>query len=370
MFDRPTLLILGAGASQPYGYPTGYELKSRILQLSKVCSGNDRVRNVSFGEGPDIQTNVLDLARDYINAMSTDPVGKLTIGDFNHHREFYEVFSQDSPAGSIDSFLYNHDRFSEVGRFYVLYALLLARYKYELAGVRGSRTLLTTRNGVEGNGAWYGELVRVLRHQCDTPEALETNNNLRVLTFNYDRSLELFLEDKLSRTDRHEGASWEKVVDIHHLYGEMPRDNETSERVNLESLCSIAWNHREGIRLIGDRSQKDEVDIRRHFEWAESVSFIGFGFDTDNLRLLNLPETLAGKNFRYHNFQPESASFERNENVIRQWRKPLELEVQRQNQSGTPTGEMTRSLLRTLSEAERFQRNLKESVFTGLLGAF
>lgn len=369
MFDRPTLLILGAGASQPYGYPTGYELKSRILQLSKVCSGIDRVRNVSFGEGPDIQTNVLDLARNYINAMSNDPVGKSTIGDFNHHKEFYEVFSQDSPAGSIDSFLYNHDRFSEVGRFYVLYALLLARYRHELSRVSGDRTQLTTRIGVEGKGAWYSELVRILRHQCDTPEALE-RNNLRVLTFNYDRSLELFLEDKLSRTDRHAGANWEQVIDIHHLYGEMPVDNAVQGRVDTVSLCSIAWNHREGIRLIGDRSQKDEIEICRHFEWAESVSLIGFGFDTDNLRLLGLPETLAGKDFRYHNFQPESANFERNENVIRQWRKPLEFEVQRENQSGMPMGDETRSLLRTLSEAERFQRNLKESVFTGLLGAF
>jgi len=32
MIDTPTLFILGAGASKPYGYPTGAELRTDIVK--------------------------------------------------------------------------------------------------------------------------------------------------------------------------------------------------------------------------------------------------------------------------------------------------------------------------------------------------
>ena len=35
MIETPTVLILGAGASKPYGYPIGSELKSRIISSLK-----------------------------------------------------------------------------------------------------------------------------------------------------------------------------------------------------------------------------------------------------------------------------------------------------------------------------------------------
>ena len=31
MIETPTLFVLGAGASKPYGYPTGPELRSEIV---------------------------------------------------------------------------------------------------------------------------------------------------------------------------------------------------------------------------------------------------------------------------------------------------------------------------------------------------
>jgi hypothetical protein len=32
MIQRPTTLILGAGASKPFGFPIGYELLSRVIE--------------------------------------------------------------------------------------------------------------------------------------------------------------------------------------------------------------------------------------------------------------------------------------------------------------------------------------------------
>jgi hypothetical protein len=41
MIDTETVFILGAGASKPYGYPTGYELKEFICEkLLKLISSH------------------------------------------------------------------------------------------------------------------------------------------------------------------------------------------------------------------------------------------------------------------------------------------------------------------------------------------
>jgi hypothetical protein len=34
MINKPTTLILGAGASAPFGFPTGNELKEKVLSLA------------------------------------------------------------------------------------------------------------------------------------------------------------------------------------------------------------------------------------------------------------------------------------------------------------------------------------------------
>ncbi|MGD1089626.1 MAG: hypothetical protein ABR955_13025 [Verrucomicrobiota bacterium] len=34
MITKPTTLILGAGASKPFGFPTGNEIKERVLSLN------------------------------------------------------------------------------------------------------------------------------------------------------------------------------------------------------------------------------------------------------------------------------------------------------------------------------------------------
>jgi len=34
MITKPTVLVIGAGASKPYGFPTGQELRDYILELA------------------------------------------------------------------------------------------------------------------------------------------------------------------------------------------------------------------------------------------------------------------------------------------------------------------------------------------------
>ena len=49
MIDTPTRFILGAGASFPYGYPTGAELRAQIV--ASPTKRWDEKRAGTFGDG-------------------------------------------------------------------------------------------------------------------------------------------------------------------------------------------------------------------------------------------------------------------------------------------------------------------------------
>ena len=64
MFRKPTVFILGAGASCHYGYPTGEALVAQVLQravrLRQMCKSGLKLRSafrMAFGSGGDTASN-------------------------------------------------------------------------------------------------------------------------------------------------------------------------------------------------------------------------------------------------------------------------------------------------------------------------
>src|SRR5437879_5838805 len=94
MVEHQTVLVLGAGASQPYKLPLGWELRRDICQRWA-----DRQESDSEIE------------------MLT-PSG-LTLGDM---RKFARAFLQSS-VGSIDAFLSRQTQFADCGKFAIAYEL-------------------------------------------------------------------------------------------------------------------------------------------------------------------------------------------------------------------------------------------------------
>ena len=146
MITIPTVLVLGAGASYPYGFPTAKEL--RILICEAFTNPNtpaSRLLGEASGHSPD--------------------------GFFR----FREAFLK-SGQPSVDAFLEWRPDFLAIGKLAIAYCLLPFEDESKLFTPPGNR-----------GGDWYQYLSVKLNASFED----FGSNKLSIITFNYDRSLEL-----------------------------------------------------------------------------------------------------------------------------------------------------------------------------------
>jgi hypothetical protein len=184
-----------------------------------------------------------------------------------------------SQKQSIDQFLKQRPTFDSIGKYAIANELILRESEEQL-----------TENG---RHSWYRELSNFLGNN-------PADHRLRIITFNYDRSLEQFLFNTLraSTGERaEEVASKINALGIQHVHGQLdglPWQESDSpskrEYANNPSVANILFAS-QGIRLTHQAS--DEVNNPSSpaaaVHAAERVYFLGFGFHDDNLQHLDLP---------------------------------------------------------------------------------
>lgn len=253
MINKKTVLILGAGASVPYRYPTGHKLKILVTnQLDTKQEGRYFSQLVRLKyDPPMIQQFRLDLFR--------------------------------SGKSSVDLFLEHRPEYVEIGKVAMAQVLI----------EREDEAILFK------NGDWYEYLNGALHTSFDDFD----QNNISIITFNYDRSLEHFLFTSLrssyGKSDE-ECASKLERIPILHLYGQLgylPWQGKDTSRVYKPCLSDTENDVevREAasqIRIIHDTftASEDERFQKAHelIQDADRVLFLGFGYHTANIFRLNL----------------------------------------------------------------------------------
>ncbi len=244
MITKPTVLILGAGASKPYGFPTGPELKNLVLER--------------------FQSRSEDLYKEF-EYMGFD---RSTV------TEFCDALHQ-SGVKSVDAFLEHRTEFVGIGKTAISEALI----PYE------------EQSRLFGRGAdWYGHLLDAL----NSPMERFQENLLSVLTFNYDRSLEWYLYRALRARF---GISTEQAVallgelPIVHLYGTLGgRPWERGARPYEPSGGRKAiYASRDSIKIIHE-DVRDDPEFGRAIlalTNAQRIVFLGFGYSRINIQRLH-----------------------------------------------------------------------------------
>jgi hypothetical protein len=255
MIEQPTVFILGAGASIPYGLPSGAGLRSII------CDG------AAGGSGAYLPV--------LLNSkLGTDPHSVYTCAN---------AFSK-SGMVSIDAFLARRPEFAEVGKLCIAAALC-----------QKENPNLASSFGFEDH--WYELLWEALTRDAMTINDVR-QNRVHIYTFNYDRSLEYFLFEATKNTY---GASDEdalttvKTINIHHLYGSLgefaPSYGENCRPYNAESGAGDIRIAARNIRIIPEARDDDSAFYRARESIAhcKRLCILGFGFDPLNVARLKIP---------------------------------------------------------------------------------
>jgi hypothetical protein len=257
MIEIPTVLVLGAGASVPYGFPSGTGLYHEVVQMDP--------------EAFPVEVNRLNRTKMFRTRKVLE----------------FKVELCDSGVKSVDVFLESRREFERVGK--AAMACVLGRYE---AAARG-------RPDEPEETDWYRYLWERMRTGVSFDDL--GSNALSILTFNYDRSL----EDFLFRAARaYYGKSPAQCaaklgeIDIIHLHGSLgPLPWQTKKgwgvsygRGRLFEAVRIAIN---SMKVVCN-GQAEDPDFKRAREllgMAERVYFLGFGYRRDNISRLGLDNT-------------------------------------------------------------------------------
>jgi hypothetical protein len=174
LIKTPTTFVLGAGASHPYGFPLGSKLRNDIIY--GCLQPPERLRKALISCG------------------------------FRDHeiKQFGDTFNG-SQLASIDAFLAHRTDFAEVGK---------AAIAHEILACESTGSLL---NCPEGH--WYRYLWNRIKDDWDA-----FVENVFIISFNYDRSLERYFTIVLMHTFKlTEGEARAKVekLKIVHDYGQV-----------------------------------------------------------------------------------------------------------------------------------------------------
>lgn len=254
MITTPTVLVLGAGASCPYGFPIAGELKALICE-----------------------------AFSHPTAKACQFLGENTEHSADKFFEFRDAFLK-SGQSSVDAFLEHRPDLLDVGKLAIAYCLVPFEDEAKLYQPDESR-----------GGNWYGYLWEKLNSRFE--EIGE--NKLSVITFNYDRSLEHFLLNAFHYSHNREFDECAQTlakIPIIHVYGQLstcsyssyPLQRYNQYRPEPDRLINVGAAR--GITLLHEEAEVAAVrDVLRH---AKRICFLGFGYHALNVARLNIGGSL------------------------------------------------------------------------------
>lgn len=365
MIEIKTLFILGAGASYPYGYPLGKQLVLDIIndmedeiffptnELVSEQSGVRWTNNASRNNGVLYNLNLDSLTTlskkikdnpngDFLppNRYSSPesdeytflgtPVIKIRISlidKFNALRKALKIFD---PI-SIDAFLRDNPSHKIAGKMMIVYSLLKRENpdKFMMSG------------GSEADN-WYASFLNDLISDCADDREKLLLNDVSILTFNYDVSLDYYLSNRFSQIE-----GFQEVVDsrdankkiyekflannlkIEHVYGQirdgivnnygeyfdknLSENNAKNINLNLNRFIYSFDSYAAIHTMYDDRNNKEKNESINKFKTkimeAKEIIFIGFGFDRDNLNQIGFPNSknamrkmMKDKTIRYLNY--------------------------------------------------------------------
>jgi hypothetical protein len=208
--------------------------------------------------------------QEFRKLIGSAAIGQAAVTDFAAALQY-------GAAESIDELLRTRPQFRDIGTCAIAHTILAAENVAALTADKDKR--------------WYPYLFRCMTDADAGADAI-ASNNLTILTYNYDRSLEQYFRFALEHTF---GCKENKIdhlmtcLQIHHLHGVLGslREIPYGAGTTYEAL-RLARNK---IKLIFDVPGYDLDRPLNPVRQAKRIIILGFGFHPTNLDLLSLKES-------------------------------------------------------------------------------
>lgn len=261
MLTKSTALVLGAGASVSFGFPTG-------IGLSSLVSGGLRPGNHAY--------NVLQM------------YGKFTESQITSFRNAFFF----SGKNSVDAFLEHRTDLMTIGKAATAAILIGYEYADKLFSYDPPNWLRHLYNNLNTSFDDFG------------------SNELSIVTFNYDRTIEHFFFESLKNTYNKTDEECKVALDhlpIIHLHGRLgflpwqdPKGRPYTINHDENSLRAAT----DGIKIIHedirDGRDGDFQQAKELMQKAVRILFLGFGYNPTNIERLGIAALDAGKSFGMH----------------------------------------------------------------------
>lgn len=300
---KNTVFVLGACASSPYGYPTGFQLNKFIkFATTPILDGVILKDFILRPVGQDKLPVLKNVNNPYYIEILDILNSQRKIDPFLLHN-FHSLFSEAS-MNSIDEFIAKFNHFEEIGKILICQRIMRCEN-------------LQVINSIDD---WYSELWSILISSGG--KHLDHNfRNSTFVSFNYDRSFEFFLYQKLLALFEYNTSSADKYfaenVKIIHPYGRICdfthsfnlkhnapyQDYGFHYKKYLSNYSHVFVEYAKNIHVIGDRTNINLTEeIQTYIRNSAKVVFLGFGFNQENLNILKIStQEIHGTWYKLHN---------------------------------------------------------------------
>lgn len=269
-----TLIILGAGASKDFCriFPTGLEL---IKDINYHFLTEKKFPEVREEDGMYLSALMNDIVRTFGNDIELFRNIKNQLWEIQLHYEWTNLRNNPNSPVSIDNFIttkINDGKLDPKAENIIKYSIYYLLKGIEQAFAEGAYD--RTKN-------WIAKLAKKL----STYDFNSINENLMVITFNYDRTFDKYFAESLNEFISLSSDQISQLQkSVRHVYDCLGNLDEVAFELPNNKVNIIKDNYQR-IKLIDDRSEI-ELSIADADKFKK-VHFIGFGYDETNMRLIN-----------------------------------------------------------------------------------
>lgn len=283
MLTKSTVLVLGAGSSAEFGLPAGDKLARDIESRT----------NFSFRYGGEMISGDQEL---YETLRTRYP-------EQNHVFRAGRTISKGLPfSRSIDDFLYNHGNDNcivHVGKAAIVQSILAAEKGCGLIGLLEHDEEDRRRTLQSLSESWLHKLFAFLVTDVRKSDVSRIFEGLKIINFNYDRCVELFLFHALQQAyalSDSNAADVMKTLNISHPYGQpsllpwQAVSGAVEFGSTLRGAQLLAATERVKTYTEQAHDEEDKERWRMHIAECDQIVFLGFAFHRQNVELLKTTE--------------------------------------------------------------------------------